>query len=253
MKTFSTLLASLFLSVSVFAAAKPTSTLTIKSADNSDIRVVLDGKRFEPNDNALMISNLNEGVHSVKVYKQRGNGAFNILGKRYELVYNTSLNLKKRTHLFVTIERNGRISMTESKVKGNGNFDDSYGRDRDRDRDDDYYDYDRDGQWGDYDAPASYGRGMSNSEFSRVLQSIDKEWLEGNKLKSATQVVRNNQLTSAQVKQLVQLFGFENNKLELAKQAYANTVDKRNYDIIFDVFSFSTSRTELERFIRTGR
>lgn len=246
MKTIFTLFASLFLSVAVFAAAKPTSTLTIKSADNSDIRVVLDGKRFEPNDNALMISNLEEGRHSLKVYKQRGNGIYTILGKSYELVYNTTVNLKKRTQLFVTIERNGRITMSENKVKGNGGF-------NGRDRDDDYYDYDNDGQWGDYDAPTSNGRAMSNSEFNRVLQSIDREWLEGNKLKSATQVVKTNQMTSAQVKQMVQLFGFENNKLELAKSAYANTIDKRNYDVVLDVFTYSSSRTELERFIRTGR
>lgn len=246
MKTFFTLFASLFLSVAVFAAARPTSTLTIKSADNSDIRVVLDGKRFEPNDNALMISNLEEGMHSVKVYKQRNSGVYTILGKKYELVYNTTVNLKKRTHLFVTIERNGRISMSENKLKGNGGF-------NGRDRDDDYFDYDNDGQWGDYDAPNSYSRGMNASEFNRVLQSIDREWLESNKLKSAIQVVRSNNLSSAQVKEIMLLFGFENNKLEVAKQAYANTVDKRNYDVVVNTLTFSNNRAELERFIRTGR
>jgi hypothetical protein len=91
---------------------------------------------------------------------------------------------------------------------------------------------------------------MEDREFKQVLQSIDKEWLETNKLKSATQIVRSNSLTSAQVKQLVLMFSFESNKLELAKQAYQNTVDKKNYYIINDAFSFSGSKDELARYIR---
>lgn len=243
MKTFFTLLASSFLSVAVFAAdAKPMSALTIQSADNSSIRVELDGKRFEPNNNSFRITNINDGMHTVRVYKMRGGGLFS-MNKRYDLVYSSQINLKKRTHLMVTLERNGRVSMAEERFQGNN------GRDRDYDWNDG-----RGGQWGDYDQNDGYYSGtMNNAEFNRILQSIDKEWLEGNKLKSATQVVRSNQLTSAQVKQLVQLFGFENNKLELAKAAYATTVDKRNYDIVSDVFTYSSSRTELDRFIRTGR
>ena len=98
-----------------------------------------------------------------------------------------------------------------------------------------------------------YEKGMNDREFNQVLQSISKEWLESNKLKSATQIVKTNSLTSAQVKQLVLLFSFESNKLELAKQAYQNTVDKKNYFMINDVFSFNSSKDELARFIRNFR
>lgn len=250
MKTFFTLLTSLFMSIAVFAAPRPQSILTIKSADNSDIRVVVDGKRFEPNDNAIMLRGINDGYHTIKVFKQKSSGFFNLSGKRYELVYNTSINLKRRTHLQITIERNGRISMNETKLKkdwasqdrdwDNGN----YGRG---------YDFDHDGKWGDYDSHEGYAGGMNDREFKNVLQSISKEWLESNKLKSASQIVRTNHLTTAQVEQILLLFSFENNKLELAKQAYANTVDKRNYSMLFDVFSFNSSKVELERYIQRYR
>lgn len=260
MKTFFTLLTSLFMSIGVFAAAKPQSILTIKSADNSDIRVVLDGKRFEPNDNSVMFRGIDDGYHTIKVFKQKRNGFFSLTGKRYELVYNTSINLKKRTHLFITIERNGRISMQENKIKRDWDKQDrdwdSYDRnwDNDRnDRDDRGYDFDRDGQWGDYDNHEGYASGMNDREFRNVIQAIKKEWLESNKLKSASQVVKTNSLTTAQVEQILLMFSFENNKLELAKQAYANTVDKRNYSRLFDVFSFSSSKVELERYIQRCR
>lgn len=260
MKTFFTLLTSLFMSIAVFAAAKPQSILTIKSADNSDIRVVLDGKRFEPNDNSVMFRGIDAGYHTIKVFKQKRNGYFNLSGKKYELVYNTAINLKRRTHLFITIERNDRISMQENKIKRDWDSQDrdwdSQDRDWDNrrnDRNDRGYDFDRDGQWGDYDSHEGYASGMNDREFRNVMQSIEKEWLESNKFKSASQIVKTNSLTTAQVEQILLMFSFENNKLDLAKQAYANTVDKRNYSRLFDVFSLSSSKAELERYIQRYR
>ena len=90
---------------------------------------------------------------------------------------------------------------------------------------------------------------MNDREFKSVLQAIEKEWLESNKFKSASQIVKSNSLSTAQVEQILLLFSFENNKLELAKQAYANTVDKGNYSMLFDLFSLSSSKTELQRYI----
>lgn len=248
MKTIFTLLTSLFMSIAVFAAARPQSILTIKSADNSDIRVVLDGKRFEPNDNSLMLRGIDDGYHSIKVFKQRHGGFFSMAGKRYELVYNSTIDVKRRTHLFITIERNGRITMQENRIRKDWDSQDRAWDNGRNDRNNGNND-DHDGQWGDYDSHDGYAIGMNDREFKNVLQSIDKEWLESNKLKSASQIVRSNSLMTAQVEQILLLFSFENNRLELAKQAYANTVDKRNYSRLFDVFSFNSSKVELERYI----
>jgi len=254
MKTIFTLFASLLLSISLLAAGpKPKSMLTVKSNDYGDVKVVLDGKRFESSTNAITIQDLNPGYHTIKVYHQKNSGYFNIFGRRYEVVYNTAMNIKAGTFIQITVDRFGKTTMVESKM-GNGRFDRGRGFDRDdrsdRDRD---FDFDHDGQWGDYDNNAGYGKGMNDREFSQVLREISKEWLETNKMKSATQIVTTNSLTSAQVKQLVLLFNFESNKLELAKQAYANTVDKNNYSMINDVFSFNGSKDELARYIRHSR
>jgi hypothetical protein len=62
-----------------------------------------------------------------------------------------------------------------------------------------------------------------------------------------------NYFTSQQVKELLQLFTFENNKLDLAKYAYRKTMDRRNYYIVNDVFAFSNSKDELARYIRDYR
>jgi hypothetical protein len=250
MKTIFTLFTSLMLSASVFATdARPKSMLIVKSNDFGDVKVVLDGKRFESITNAVTIQDLDPGYHTIKVYHQKSNGLFNIFNKRYEVVYNTPLNIKAGTMINITVDRNGRTSMQESRV-GRGRSGHGWGNDFGRGQDN-AYDYDHDGQWGDYDTNYGYSSGMSDREFSSVLQEISKEWLESNKLKSATQIVKANDLTSAQVKQLVLMFGFESNKLELAKQAYTNTVDKKNYYMMNDVFSFNSSKDELARYIRS--
>jgi hypothetical protein len=255
MKTIFTLLASLIMSIAVFAAdAKPKSMLTIKSLGTGDIRVVVDGRRFEPGDNSLMIRELEPGYHQVKVYRQKNNGIFSIFGMRYEMVYGSSLMIKPRAQVRISIDRAGRAVVDERIARGNQGRDRNNDWDRDKDWSDDHaYDYDRGGKLGDYDTNNGFERGMEDRDFSRVLQSIDKEWLETNKLKSATQIVKTNRLTAAQVKELVLLFSFENNKLELAKQAYQNTVDKKNYYMINDVFSFSSSKEDLARYIRNFR
>ncbi len=247
MKKISTLFASLILAVAVFAAdAKPKTMLTVKSAADGDIRVVLDGKRFEPNNNSFVIQDINSGRHDIEVYRQKNNGRIAIFGKRYELIYNTTVSLSNKTHLLINIDRSGRTTTQEIKLNGRNNQDRGGFDDRG-------YNYDRDGQWGGYDTHEGYAAGMNDREFSRVLQSIQKEWLESNKMKSASQIVKGNNLSVAQVKQMLLLFSFETNKLDLAKQAYANTVDKRNYSMLMDVFSFNSSKNELEKYIRNFR
>jgi len=242
MKTIFTLFASLFMSIAVFAAARPSSIITVKSADNTDIRVILDGKRFEPHDDAIMFGSMEPGSHSIKIYRQRRNGWFSLPVAGYELVYNTIVDLKRRTHLFITVERNGRISMQENRLKRTSD------RDRDYNRDNEYS-----GQWGDHDSHEGYAGAMSDREFRQVLNSISDEWLESNKFKSASHIVKNNSLSTAQVEQILLLFNFENNKLELAKDAYLNTVDKKNYPMLFDQFSYSSSKRELEKYIDSCR
>src|SRR4026208_810104 len=100
MKTIFTLFASLFMSIAVFAAARPSSIITVKSADNTDIRVILDGKRFEPHDDAIMFGSMEPGRHSIKIYRQRRNGWFSLPGRGFGLVYKTKGDLKEKNNPF---------------------------------------------------------------------------------------------------------------------------------------------------------
>lgn len=299
MKTIFTLLTSLILGVAVLAAdVKPKSMLTIKSSDRGSIKVVIDGRRFEPIGNYMRIQGITAGYHNVKIYRERNTGFFTIIGKRYEVVFSSSISIRPRSNVMISVDRFGRATVNESRMNGsygrddrgfgnqydkgfgnsddrglgsadNSNWDNNQDFDFDRSRNQGDYDKARDGQWGNqgqdnHDGRLDnkddrgyndngYNKAMSDFEFSRVLSSIEREWIESNKSKSASQIINTNYLTTAQVKQMLQLFSMENTKLDLAKQAYSKTVDQQNYFMINDVFSFNSSKDELARYIRSFR
>jgi len=92
---------------------------------------------------------------------------------------------------------------------------------------------------------------MSASDFNNAKESVKKQAFAENKMKIAKQFTKNNCLSVAQVKEVIGLFSFENDKLEYAKFAYNFTVDKKNYFQVNDVFSFSSSVDELNEFIES--
>jgi hypothetical protein len=309
MKKIFTLFASLVLTFSLFAADRPKSTLSIKSQDQGFIRVIIDGRRFEPSDNELRVSDIRPGTHSVKVYRTKSMGFFTIFGQRYEMVFSGAVNVSPRSNVMISIDRFGRSSVMDARSRGwdredrNWNQGNDFGYDRGA-QDGDYNDRDRndrntqghgDGSWNGRDSHdgnnggygngnsgygtgnggygngnsgygtgnggygngnSGYGSGayagkvMSDNEFGRMLENISRERFENNMVKSATQVISTSYFTSIQVKQMLQLFSFENNKLDLAKLAFDKTIDQRNYSVVNDVFSSNSSKDELARFVR---
>src|SRR4051794_209057 len=117
MKKISTIFSFLLLSFSLFAAdKKPKTMLTIVSTDRSDIRVVVDGRRFEPNTNYMRIRNMQAGYHSVKVYRERNAGMFTIFGQRYDMVFNNSLMVRPQSEVTISIDRFGRARVDEQRM-----------------------------------------------------------------------------------------------------------------------------------------
>jgi hypothetical protein len=69
----------------------------------------------------------------------------------------------------------------------------------------------------------------------------------------AKQVIGANYFTTSQIKDVMEAFSFENNKLEIAKYAYQYTVDKREYFTLADCFSFSNNKDELMKYIQRSK
>ncbi|MDD2411338.1 MAG: DUF4476 domain-containing protein [Bacteroidales bacterium] len=90
---------------------------------------------------------------------------------------------------------------------------------------------------------------MPTADFNQATAQIKKTSFADSKMKIAQQITRSNCLSVNQIIEICKLFSFEDNKLEFAKFAYDFTFEKNKYYLVNEVFSFSSSRDELDSFI----
>lgn len=91
---------------------------------------------------------------------------------------------------------------------------------------------------------------MSDADFRSAKSSIQSKSFADSKMTMAKQVLNSNCMTSAQVKEVMQTFDFEDDKLEFAKYAYGYTYDIGNYYKVNDAFDFESSIDELNQYIQ---
>jgi len=90
---------------------------------------------------------------------------------------------------------------------------------------------------------------MNPNDFNSAIAVIQRETFEDSKLGIAKQITSNNRLCVAQIMQICRLFSYENTKLDYAKYAYSYCFDRNNYFQLNDVFTYSSSKDELRKFI----
>lgn len=90
---------------------------------------------------------------------------------------------------------------------------------------------------------------MNPTDFSSFKETVSSKDFEQTKLTIAKQVLQNNCLTSAQVREVMGLFDFEATRLDFAKYAYSRTYDIGNYYKVNDAFEFESSVDDLNKYI----
>jgi hypothetical protein len=231
-KIFTLFISSLF---SLATMAYEGSRLSISAVSRSqELKIEVDGRKITMNNNTITLGYLDQGRHDVKIYRERKRNGFGF-GRR-EIIYDNTVFLKRGFHLDITVSRFGKVLVDERRM----DVADEWYNDNDE-----YFD---NGGWNN-----GNGYVMSSQEFNVVKEQLRKEWFEHNRLSSARFIIEKSNFTTAQVKELMLLFSFENNKLDIAKSAYRKTIDKQNYLNVNDALTFSSSREELVRFIRESR
>ena len=232
MKKIFTLLSSSLFSLSLLAFDG--SRLSISTVSTStQLKVEVDGRKFAIKNNSITLGYLDAGMHEVKIYRVKNQNSYGF--EQRQVIYNSTVMLRKGFHTDITVNRFGKAITDEQRIQS----DDVWGNDEN-----DYYDS-QDGGWS-----GGYTDIMSNREFSDLKTQLNKEWFENNRLNSVKVVLSKNHVTTVQVKELMLMFTFESNRLEIAKYAYCNTVDQQNYYRLNDALTFSSSRDELARFLR---
>lgn len=270
------------MSVSAFA-----SDITVTFTGNKTYQVLIDGRSINDNgyaNSTIYLNNLRSGQHYIQVYKANGNRQ-----RDNRVVYASDFTVRPQYDLFITIDKKGRVSMDErASAYNSGNNNDRWnngnyqGRRNNRNNADRRYDNNRNDRNGRYDdddddrydrngrnnnggysqdngrySKGGYGNGynqaVSTGEFQQLVANVKSEWFASGKLNTAKQGISNYYFNTSQVGQLMQLFSSDNDKLELAKLAYSKTVDAANYTSLYNLFSYQSSRDDLNAFIRGQR
>lgn len=264
MKNIFTLLLGGLLTTTAFA-----NNITLTFPNNRNYQVMIDGRDvngYNYSNNTIYLNNLQYGQHSIEVYRMKKNG------RKNNLVYSSSFSSSPQYDLNINIDNNGRVQMYQNRSndygrngRGNNNGYDNngrWGKHKDRDRDDDDRDYrgnnggynNGDYNHGGYDNGSRndnrYNQAMSDYDFNQLVQKIRNQWI--GKMSTARDAMNNNYFNTYQVKQVLQIFSSESDRLELAKLSYKNLVDQQNFRQLYDLFSYQ-SQTELDRYIKDFR
>lgn len=92
---------------------------------------------------------------------------------------------------------------------------------------------------------------MGNEQYQLYKNDIIKQVGDVAREAKALAMLKNNLLTTVQVKDAMSLLSSEKTKLAFAKRAYHHTRDRENYNLIVDAFPDQASKDDLEKFIQS--
>lgn len=94
---------------------------------------------------------------------------------------------------------------------------------------------------------------MPEHDFNRIFCSVRDRCFDSDRLAIAKQAMGSRLMTADMVRRMLAAFTFESSRLDFAKFAYAQTIDRHNYYVVNDGFTFSSSIRDLERYIHNFR
>ena len=90
---------------------------------------------------------------------------------------------------------------------------------------------------------------MSDQDFSELRKMINNTPYSSTKMTIAKQACMATCISAEQVREICRLFSFDSDRLTFAKFAFDHCYDRRNYFKVNEVFTFTSSVEELNRYI----
>lgn len=98
----------------------------------------------------------------------------------------------------------------------------------------------------------SYYIGMSPEGFAAAKEIISDRYLDSSMLETAKDIAAWNSLSASQIREIAMMFTFDSTRLEFTKYAFGNCANPGEYFILYDVFTFNSSISELADYIRSS-
>lgn len=250
----------------IFAHGNNFSTINIRTNNNRTLMIAIDGNApiaFNYQSNEIPVQPGNRMIQIIEVMPRTGyynNGYGN--GHNYyhhnnqgnhvptqQVVYTGYLSIPANAKMFATYSNRYGLTVDNTVFAntcppaprpnngcGNNN---NYGNNHPDHHQQGY------GNNNTYYTPAA----MYSNDFNNLKNTIAGQSFENTKIDILKQAAANNSFTTNQVIELAQLFTFESYKLEAAKLLYTKTIDQQNYYQVNNIFTFSSSIAELNKFI----
>ncbi len=216
---------SLFVAFTSLASPFLGGKLTIYSHNKDSIRVFDDGKRYSLEYNMLVLNDIEPGNHTIKIVERPSSG-YNVPVNKEKVLYNGSVFFRTNYHVDIVVNRFGKAIVDEQDARnGSWNEDDEYG----------------------------YETAMTDASFESLKKALQQEKFTSSRMTLAKTAISSNYFKTEQVRQIAQFFSFDDDKMQVVKQAYAKTVDRSNYYQLSSLFSFSSNKDELARFIQENQ
>lgn len=211
------------------------SNFTISTTGSTNLKIIFAGKKYSLQDRSCTFQNLAPGNYTLTVYQWQTKQG----GADYVSVYNGSVTLIAGKHLELTVMRFGKAVWDEGYIAR-----DEWNDNEMNPQPDNNY-----GGEGRHNRNNGYPEAADAEQFKKIKTAIQNEFSSENKMRMAKVAVKNAWISTAQVKQIMELFYSESDKLTFAKYAYDYCSDRGNYYTLAEVFYSSSSKNELLDFI----
>ena len=100
----------------------------------------------------------------------------------------------------------------------------------------------------------SYKTPMADYQFSQLLQSVNSEYYQNNKIAAISNAfnITSNYFSTTQIRQLLSLITSDNEKLTLAKLSYARVTDQSSFSTLSDLFYSQSIRQDFNNFVNAN-
>lgn len=96
----------------------------------------------------------------------------------------------------------------------------------------------------------SNNNGCDEASFNEMLNMLKEKSFDSQIIEKAKVFTPKANFTSSQVRRICDLMQYDSNKLEYARYAYDYVVDKGSYFIVEKTFTYNSSKSELEEYIK---
>lgn len=93
---------------------------------------------------------------------------------------------------------------------------------------------------------------MRSELFNSLVQNVKDEPFTSGRMDLIKMALVNSNFTTEQCGQLINIFSFDNEKMSIMKLMYPKIIDKERFFVLINSLSFSSSKSEIKRFIENA-